>query len=1134
MPDIYMDVDSALAEVPTNILPLVDDTDFKAIKDAVAYNASGMALRWHFSTTAGAYTVTSVTPTSSGVHDWTDQGDSGIYTLEIPASGGTINNDTEGFGWFTGVATGILPWRGPVIAFRAAEINNVLIDSAWDANRGLAGTALPAAAADAAGGLAISIAGGLDLDAILADTNELQADDIPGSLSTISGKIDDVDNYVDTEVAAIKSVVDDILVDTAALQTDWANDGRLDAILDTAAAGLDAADVNAQVDIALSDLRLDELFTAPLASQPTAGSLLADLTEDNGGTQRFTADSLENAPSGSGASASAIAAAVWNEPTSGHTTEDTFGEQVATDIDTILVDTDSLNGTKIPDTLSLSAINAEVDGCLELYDAPKHSELTTAIATLATPAQVLTQATLALTDLHLDHLLAANYDPAAPPGDSNALLNELIQDGGGTGVSQFTANALERGPSGAGILAPLVLVDTTVVSIDGGQTSVVLTAGSGDDDAYNGRTIVFTDQSTATQKSVRRITDYVGSSKTITLDSAPDFTVAASDACVVLSLPGIGGSDVAAELTTYDPPTKAEMDTAIAAVGAGPLILADTVITGLVSQTVFRLTAGSADDDAYVGMLVIVTDASTAAQKAVGIVSDYTGSTKEITLRSDPGVFAMANLDLIQVVAVSTPEAGSGALTPAELNQLRYWVGIDGTQTAPSSNTPSLASLANQTTTHNRLGAWTGTGVNTLLGALKAMLSKSASLPSDIGGSMDPASDSVEALRERGDISWITGPAAASPFSEDDAKGVRYILNLDGTQVAPAVAASPRLVVNATQIEGADPSDTINSACDVALIDYAGSKPSDITAAQTSIEADIAALTATIPSAAAVSTAVWGESTRALTDKVGFALTSGERAAISTLLQADLEDLSAAEVLTQASSALATYDGPKHSELTSDTASIIAAISGLDTASSSDVLTQTTAALATYNGPKHSELLSDTASIVAAISGLEDLDAAAIAAQVVSGLTTYDAVNQTDLNTSQAAIIAALPASGGTVSLSVTSPPQDGDTVVLKRGNPATLVFTVVDVITMSDVLLGISDEAGRSLLKLSGVIDTTTQCTFSISISDALILREGSFNLDVFEVAGYDATTGAYTDAKSIVTGPVTIEPLYLRLEND
>lgn len=176
--DMWMDVDTALAEVPVNLMPLVDSTDFTTIEAAVAFNASGMDLRWNFVTTDGAFTSTPVTPTSGGDYDWAGQGD-GMYTIGMPASGGaSINNDTEGFGWFSGVATGVLPWRGPVIGFRAAGLNDALIDSAYSTTRGLAGTALPNAAADAAGGLPVSDAGGLDLDAqvgtkinsILADT----------------------------------------------------------------------------------------------------------------------------------------------------------------------------------------------------------------------------------------------------------------------------------------------------------------------------------------------------------------------------------------------------------------------------------------------------------------------------------------------------------------------------------------------------------------------------------------------------------------------------------------------------------------------------------------------------------------------------------------------------------------------------------------------------------------------------------------------------------------------------------------------------------------------------------------------------------------------------------------------------
>lgn len=128
MSDIWIDVDAALTEVPVNILPLIDDTDFKTRETGTAFNAAGMDLVWNFTTTNGTFTQTPVTPTTGGDYDWVNQGKA-MYTIEIPASGGaSINNDSEGFGWFTGFITGILPWRSPVIGFRAAALNNALID----------------------------------------------------------------------------------------------------------------------------------------------------------------------------------------------------------------------------------------------------------------------------------------------------------------------------------------------------------------------------------------------------------------------------------------------------------------------------------------------------------------------------------------------------------------------------------------------------------------------------------------------------------------------------------------------------------------------------------------------------------------------------------------------------------------------------------------------------------------------------------------------------------------------------------------------------------------------------------------------------------------------------------------------
>ena len=94
---------------------------------------------------------------------------------------------------------------------------------------------------------------------------------------------------------------------------------------------------------------------------------------------------------------------------------------------------------------------------------------------------------------------------------------------------------------------------------------------------------------------------------------------------------------------------------AIAAGGGGSgvdrLLLQETTIATLASQTSFTLTAGSADNHAYRGCTIVIEDASTATQKCVGIVDAYTGSTKTITLLADPGVFTMAAGDKVYILA---------------------------------------------------------------------------------------------------------------------------------------------------------------------------------------------------------------------------------------------------------------------------------------------------------------------------------------------------------------------------------------------------------------------------------------------------------------------------------------------------
>ncbi len=71
-----------------------------------------------------------------------------------------------------------------------------------------------------------------------------------------------------------------------------------------------------------------------------------------------------------------------------------------------------------------------------------------------------------------------------------------------------------------------------------------------------------------------------------------------------------------------------------------------------------------------------------------------------------------------------------------------------------------LATAANQSTILNRLGAFTGSGVNTILGFLQALLRSDVAAPSDVGGTYNPATDSLEALQAEHDVTQGRLPAA--------------------------------------------------------------------------------------------------------------------------------------------------------------------------------------------------------------------------------------------------------------------------------------------------------------------------------------------------------------------------------------
>ena len=103
-----------------------------------------------------------------------------------------------------------------------------------------------------------------EADTALSDYDPPTKDELDSAHSTTNGKIDAVDNFVDTEVAAIKSVVDDILVDTDVIGA--AGVGLTD--LGGMSTGM-KAEINAEADTALTD------FGPPTNTQMEARTLVA-------------------------------------------------------------------------------------------------------------------------------------------------------------------------------------------------------------------------------------------------------------------------------------------------------------------------------------------------------------------------------------------------------------------------------------------------------------------------------------------------------------------------------------------------------------------------------------------------------------------------------------------------------------------------------------------------------------------------------------------------------------------------------------------------------------------------------------------------------------------------------------------
>jgi hypothetical protein len=203
-------------------------------------------------------------------------------------------------------------------------------------------------------------------------------------------------------------------------------------------------------------------------------------------------------------------------------------------------------------------------------------------------------------------------------GTDNALLAASINLTGGA-VDTVTTLTGKQGFN--------AMVDTTVATVNS-QTDFDLTAGSGDDDAYNDAVVVFEDADG--DQSFRRVTNYTAASNNIVIDAAPDFTVVATDPVRIYPAAVTPTAAVIADAiwdeATADHITVGTFGQRLSTLESGTAVAA--------TASTITLDAGSSElADFYNDTLIVITAGTGAGQAR--FISDYAVTTNVATVNSN-------------------------------------------------------------------------------------------------------------------------------------------------------------------------------------------------------------------------------------------------------------------------------------------------------------------------------------------------------------------------------------------------------------------------------------------------------------------------------------------------------------------
>lgn len=490
-----------------------------------------------------------------------------------------------------------------------------------------------------------------------------------------------------------------------------------------------------------------------------------------------------------------IADGVWDEDATGHQTQGTFGQAIGdpgADSDTIW----GLANTNLDATVSSRASQASVNTIDDFLD----TEIAAIITTLGTPAGVSISADIAAIEAQTDDIGVAGAGLTAIPW--NAAWDAEVQ-------SEVDDALVAR------FLDKLVIVNGTA---DSGSTTTMVDAArtEGDNDYWKGRLILFTSGNISGQCAI--ITDFVAATDTFTF--APPLTQAVSTQTYVI-LPGISVWDDTLAEHLISGSTGASLNAAgsagdpwnTALPGAYGAGTAGKIVGDNINATISSRSSHSAADVWAVATRAL-TDKAGFSLSAAGIQAIWDALTSALTTAGSIGKLLVDNVN----ATISSRSSHSAAdvwavatrlLTAGTNIVLAKGVGVTGfndlsaaqvnaeADTALSDyDAPTHAELVSEINSvqsdiaalNNLSAAQVNAEVDTALADvnLDHLVGTATGIPAIPAGTYidqmmddgtavyDRTTDSLQAIRDRGDAAWTT----ATGFSTLTQADVRTAVGL--------------------------------------------------------------------------------------------------------------------------------------------------------------------------------------------------------------------------------------------------------------------------------------------------------------------------------------------------------------------